>query len=143
MKRAVCADRVVLDARLFLLREDCGTTNQNNQQHRNYESDFSTHGLSSRCALELDQAEFAIRSDTRRFDVARPNARKVVTTPSLPCLQIKLAAHSTFEADAIGFPFMREWPRHLAMPTGPEFGDQKQKRVSALYRTMRSCKRDR
>src|SRR6185369_12223419 len=44
MKGAVSADRVVLDARLFLLCEDCGATNKtNNQQHMNYQTDFSTH----------------------------------------------------------------------------------------------------
>ncbi len=81
-----------------------------------------------------------MRNDARRFDVARTNFREVVTTPCLPCFQIKLATHSTLETDAIRFAFMREWPRHLAMPTGPEFGNQKQQRVSALFTTMHSCK---
>ena len=84
-----------------------------------------------------------MRNDARRFDVARTNSREVVTTPCLPGFQIKLAAHSTLEADAISFAFMRERPRHLAMPTRPDFGNQKQQRVSALFTTMHSRKRGR
>ena len=81
-----------------------------------------------------------MRNDARRVDMPRTNFRKVVTASCLPRFQIKLAADSTLEADAIRFAFMREWPGHLAMPAGPEFGNEKQQRVSALFTTMHSCK---
>jgi len=74
------------------------------------------------------------------FEMTRTNSREVITMSCLPGFQIKLATHSTLEANAICFTFMREGTRHLAMPTGPEFRNQKQQRVSALFTTMHSCK---
>ena len=75
-----------------------------------------------------------------RLEIARTNFREVVTMSCLPRSEIKLASHSTLQADAIRFAFVRKWPGHLAMPTRPEFGNHKQQRVSALFTTVHSRK---